>query len=114
VEDKLPAGANTSKTATLDGPDLTDPLLTGTTPLPRYNTRAMLAVLRNTLYIRVPCTSIGEISLFEGEDIQSTPLPGDISDVLRLSRKYWTQKAHNNSDKRGKQLVVTHRWVYSC
>ncbi|KAF8799592.1 hypothetical protein BYT27DRAFT_7227801 [Phlegmacium glaucopus] len=37
----------TSKTATLDGPDPTDPLLT--TPLPRYN--AMLAVLRNTLYI---------------------------------------------------------------
>ena len=45
---QLPATtANTSKAVTLDGPDHTDPLLT--TPLPRYN--AMLAVLRNTLYM---------------------------------------------------------------
>ncbi|KAF8815210.1 hypothetical protein BYT27DRAFT_7238510 [Phlegmacium glaucopus] len=49
-EDEVPppaAAPETPKTATLDGPDPTDPLLT--TPLPRYN--AMLAVLRNTLYI---------------------------------------------------------------
>ncbi|KAF8814141.1 hypothetical protein BYT27DRAFT_7206327, partial [Phlegmacium glaucopus] len=37
----------TPETATLDGPDPTDPSLT--IPLPRYN--AMLAVLRNTIYV---------------------------------------------------------------
>ncbi|KAF8815205.1 hypothetical protein BYT27DRAFT_7334057 [Phlegmacium glaucopus] len=50
AEDEVPppaAAPETPKTATLDGPDPTDPLLT--TPLPRYN--AMLAVLRNTLYV---------------------------------------------------------------
>ncbi|KAF8817011.1 hypothetical protein BYT27DRAFT_7325774 [Phlegmacium glaucopus] len=50
AEDEVPppaAAPETPKTATLDGPDPTDPLLT--TPLPRYN--AMLAVLPNTLYI---------------------------------------------------------------
>ena len=43
----VPATADTSKAVTLDGSDPTDPL--HTTPLPRYN--AMLAVLRNTLYM---------------------------------------------------------------
>ena len=41
---QLPSTPNISKP---EGPDPTDPLLT--TPLPRYN--AMLAVLRNTLYM---------------------------------------------------------------
>ena len=44
---QLPNTADTSKAVTLDGSDPTDPL--DTTPLPRYN--AMLAVLRNTLYM---------------------------------------------------------------
>ena len=44
---QLPNTADTSKAVTLDGSDPTDPL--HTTPLPRYN--AMLAVLRNTLYM---------------------------------------------------------------
>ncbi|KAF8799197.1 hypothetical protein BYT27DRAFT_7236407 [Phlegmacium glaucopus] len=50
AKDEVPppaAAPETPKTATLDGPDPTDPLLTA--PLPRYNT--MLAVLRSTLYI---------------------------------------------------------------
>ncbi|KAF8810792.1 galactose oxidase [Phlegmacium glaucopus] len=200
----------TPKTATLDGPDPTDPLLT--TPLPRYN--AMLAVLRNTLYIYGGIYERGSreytlddfyalqldkmdkyISLKESdvvipdgdvesssdddedddsdddgdddddyreidgenfdnaaesaeeedqsttkidlideepklsqvkdelrsqatafmgvskdttrspEDIQSTPLPGEtLAMFYARSREYWTQKAHGNSDNKGKQL----------
>ena len=46
---QLPATAHSSKAATLEGPDPTDPL--HTTPLPRCN--AMLAVLRSMLYFWV-------------------------------------------------------------
>ncbi|KAH7912770.1 galactose oxidase [Hygrophoropsis aurantiaca] len=39
------------------------------------------------------------------EDIIGTPLPGEtLAMFYARSREYWTQKAHNTSDNRGKQL----------
>ncbi|KAF8164705.1 hypothetical protein B0H34DRAFT_686248 [Crassisporium funariophilum] len=39
------------------------------------------------------------------EDVQSTPLPGEtLAMFYARSREHWTQKAHGNSDNKGKQL----------
>ncbi|CAE6457105.1 unnamed protein product [Rhizoctonia solani] len=120
-----------------------------TMPLPRYN--ALLAVLRNTLYIyggifergsreytlddfyslaldkldrfepeadEVEDAEVDELTkqaqTFLGvskdttrspEETISTPLPGETLAIFYArSREYWAQKAHENSDNRGKLL----------